>query len=139
MTFKEAPWPASLKGKKPPEHFHPHQEEYVEVTEGRLALEVEGEECLYSQKDGEISIKPGLNHRLYPPGDFFGGGGDIKFILSAERTPVPFRLDTIFFENWYGYQDDVILGGKPMDIIQVMSVSKLCKGWSLEHERLNVY
>ena len=105
-------------------HIHPHQEEYIEVTEGQLCIDVEGEEKVYSKEDGEITVKPGLNHCLYPPLDFFDRGADIKFILSAQSTPLLFRLDTIFFENWYGYQDEVVLGGKPMDIIQVMSVRR---------------
>ncbi|KAF2238881.1 hypothetical protein EV356DRAFT_504211 [Viridothelium virens] len=122
VRFTETAWPSQVRRQKPPMHFHPHQEEYIEVTEGRLCVEVEGKEFVYSKHDGEITIKPGMNHRLYPPGEFFDGGFDITFTLSAQATPLPFQLDTIFFENWYGYQDEVILTGKRMDILQVMSM-----------------
>ncbi|MCJ1383195.1 hypothetical protein MMC17_006308 [Xylographa soralifera] len=123
VTFDKTTWPASLTGKKPPLHFHPHQEEYMQVLEGHLCVEVDGKEMVLDPKDGEISVKPWINHRLYPPPDF-GGTSIIKFLLSGQSTMELFRLDLTFFENWYGYQDEIVLTGKTMNIIQVMSVNR---------------
>lgn len=34
-----------------------------------------------------------------------------------------FKLDILFFMNWYGYQEETVVVGKNVDILQVMSVS----------------
>ena len=34
-----------------------------------------------------------------------------------------FKSDILFFMNWYGYQEETVVVGKNVDIIQVMSVS----------------
>lgn len=34
-----------------------------------------------------------------------------------------FKLDILFFMNWYGYQEETVVVGKKVDILQVMSVS----------------
>ncbi|THC93411.1 hypothetical protein EYZ11_007106 [Aspergillus tanneri] len=119
VTFNPALWPESLKGQKPPKHFHPHQEEYIEVLEGQLYVEDDKQEYGLTPSDGEICIQPWVNHRLYPSASY---NGTIKFLLSGEDTPELFRLDTIFFENWYGYQDETVVLGKGVDLIQVMSM-----------------
>jgi len=43
-----------------------------------------------------------------------------KFLLSGEESPRAFRLDKIFFENWYAYQDRVVVHGERLNILQVM-------------------
>ena len=151
VTFHPHLWPRSLVSQKPPLHFHPHQEEYIQVVEGSLCVEIEGSEQVLTPADGELCVKPWLNHRLYPPNEILKaaaieegvdttndttagrdrGNDQIKFLLAGEETAKSFRLDTIFFENWYGYQDEVILGGKRMDLIQVMCV---CYFGSYIHE-----
>ncbi|KAL1981629.1 hypothetical protein VTN96DRAFT_2401 [Rasamsonia emersonii] len=122
VTFVAHLWPAALAGKKPPLHFHPHQEEYIEVLEGQLCVEVEGHEHVLSAADGEFCVRPWSSHCLYPPVQFFvGGDSTIRFLLAGQETSRLFRLDTIFFENWYGYQDEVVLRGRrSLDLIQVM-------------------
>ncbi|KKA18216.1 hypothetical protein T310_7842 [Rasamsonia emersonii CBS 393.64] len=124
VTFVAHLWPAALAGKKPPLHFHPHQEEYIEVLEGQLCVEVEGHEHVLSAADGEFCVRPWSSHCLYPPVQFFvGGDSTIRFLLAGQETSRLFRLDTIFFENWYGYQDEVVLRGRrSLDLIQVMCV-----------------
>ncbi|KAK4248350.1 hypothetical protein C7999DRAFT_40489 [Corynascus novoguineensis] len=136
VTFDLAhPRMVALAGQRPPEHFHPYQDEYVEVTRGRLVVEVEGREHVLTPATGEFVIPRWANHRLYPPpppspaaaGTATGGGdgGDedgkeTRFLLSGEDTPRVFRLDAVFFENWYAYQDEVLLRGKSIDVLQVM-------------------
>lgn len=47
----------------------------------------------------------------------------MKFWLSARDIGgAPSRLDQVFFENWYGYQEDIILRGVKPDIIQILSM-----------------
>lgn len=51
------------------------------------------------------------------------GGGIIRFLLSGQDTVETFKLDILFFMNWYGYQEETVVVGKKVDILQVMSVS----------------
>ncbi|KAI1424617.1 hypothetical protein F5Y12DRAFT_785288 [Xylaria sp. FL1777] len=43
---------------KLPLHFHPYQKEYIEVTEGVLGVEVEGQEYELKPGDGDFTIRP---------------------------------------------------------------------------------
>ncbi|KAL7624893.1 hypothetical protein AAE478_004107 [Parahypoxylon ruwenzoriense] len=125
VTFLlQHPRVVSVASQKPPLHFHPHQEEYLEVLEGRLAIEVEGKERILRPEDGEVTFRPWTNHRLYSPVSDKVKDDNLKvtkFLLSAESTPEMFRLDTVFFENWYAYQDQIVVKGERVDLIQVMS------------------
>lgn len=97
------------------------------MVEGRLAIEIEGQERVLTPDDGEVTFRPWTNHRLYSPVSK-GAKDDLKvtkFLLSAETTSELFRLDTVFFENWYAYQDRIVVKGDKVDLIQVMSVSFL--------------
>jgi hypothetical protein len=60
------------------------------------------------------------NHRLYP---CVTDQRITRFLLSGSDTAESYKLDEIFFQNWYGYQDQVLLHGEKVDLIQVMSVS----------------
>ena len=75
---------------------------------------------MLSAESGEVSIEPGPYHRLWPTP---GSEENLIFDLSASEAPdVPLIVDQCFFENWYGYQNDVLLHGEKLDIIQVMNV-----------------
>ena len=107
-------------GKKPPLHFHPYQAEFFKIISGKVTIEVEGAERVLSAESGEVSIEPGPYHRLWPTP---GSEENLIFDLSASEAPdVPLIVDQCFFENWYGYQNDVLLHGEKLDIIQVMNV-----------------
>lgn len=107
-------------GKKPPLHFHPYQAEFFKVISGKVTIEVEGAERVLSAESGEVSIEPGPYHRLWPTP---GSEENLIFDLSASEAPdVSLIVDQCFFENWYGYQNDVLLHGEKLDIIQVMNV-----------------
>ncbi|KAF2014437.1 hypothetical protein BU24DRAFT_481897 [Aaosphaeria arxii CBS 175.79] len=110
-----------LGSQKPPLHFHPYQDEYIQVIEGRLYVEIDGVETLLTPTHGEVTVKAWSNHRLYPPPPT-ADGEKCKFILSGADTPHAFRLDNVFFSNWYGYQNDVFLNGKKYDLIQLLSM-----------------
>ncbi|PYH43917.1 cupin domain-containing protein [Aspergillus saccharolyticus JOP 1030-1] len=118
VTFHLARWPPSLRNIKPPKHFHPYQEEYVEVLEGFLCVEVGNQAHILTPQSGQFRIPPWVNHRLYPPPGVTDG--TIRFLLSGQDTAESFKLDTIFFTNWYGYQEETVVVGKRVDMIQVM-------------------
>ena len=91
-------------------------------------MEIEGHERLLGLEDGEIRIEPWANHRLYPPlprkaSSEEDVGNTTIFLLSGGKTEEVYRLDTIFFQNWYGYQDETVMRKAKMDLIQVLSVS----------------
>lgn len=50
----------------------------------------------------------------------------VEFWLGASETAATAQLDQAFFENWYGYQEDIMLRGVTPDPIQVMCVRS---GW----------
>ncbi|KAL8867989.1 MAG: hypothetical protein Q9174_005291 [Haloplaca sp. 1 TL-2023] len=119
----------ALRSKKPPAHFHPYQSEFMEVIEGTLGVEIEGVSRILLPKDGQIRVEPWTNHRMFPPPPPQDlekektDGGITRFLLSGGETAEVFRLDTVFFQNWYGYQDEVVMGGKAMDLVQLLCVS----------------
>lgn len=92
----------------------------MEVTEGRLAVEANGLVTILTPESGVLEVKPWVNHRLYPPP--VTDDPVTKFILSGSDTEESYKLDGVFFQNWYGYQDQVVLGGESLDLLQVMSV-----------------
>ncbi|KAK4185134.1 hypothetical protein QBC35DRAFT_504344 [Podospora australis] len=111
---------AEFFSRKPPVHFHV-QGEYIESLEGRLGLEIEGKELVLTPEHGRFDIEPFVNHRSYPISldRQEQGQTTVKFLLSGEKTDNVAELNPIFFENWYKYQDDVVVNGKWIDLIQV--------------------
>lgn len=95
-------------------------------------MEMEGVEHTLRPSDGEFKLRPWCNHRLYSPvtelevevkeHDDEWDGERTVFLLSGQDTDEMFRLDTVFFENWYAYQDLIVVKGEKIDLVQVMSV-----------------
>ncbi|KAI0385993.1 hypothetical protein F5Y04DRAFT_245181 [Hypomontagnella monticulosa] len=116
---------AQFRSGKPPLHFHPHQEEYISVVEGVVALEVEGREYILGPDDGEFLVKPWIIHRLYTVsassrGEQESDSNIVRFKSAGQKTPEVLKLDLLFFENWYGYQDEALRNGGKIDMIQTM-------------------
>ncbi|KAF2728579.1 hypothetical protein EJ04DRAFT_591074 [Polyplosphaeria fusca] len=113
---------AQFRAEKPPLHVHPHQEEYIQVIEGALALEVEGVEHVVRPEDGDFLIRPWTIHRLYtvPASAMPEGCNVVTFLASGQKTLEVFKMDLLFFENWYRYQDEVIRNKKSIDFVQAM-------------------
>lgn len=110
---------------KPPTHFH-LQEEYIEAREGKLGLEIEGKELVLTSDDGAYTIPPFTNHRSYPlPRSEQNGGNVVRFLLSGEKTAMSFELSPVFFENWYKYQDEILVTGASISLIQLFSVCNI--------------
>lgn len=113
--------------KKPPTHFHPYQIEYFEVLQGSLVVEIEGKERIISPADGEVQIDRWVHHRSYPAP--VSEQNITKFLMSGSDTSAEYPLDSVFFQNWYGYQDQIVLYGEKVDPIQVFSVSAHLVAW----------
>ena len=114
---------AEFFNRKPPVHFH-MQEEYIESTQGSLGLEIEGKELVLKPEDGRFDIKAYMNHRSYPIDLARQDDGNtvVKFLLSGAKTSSTFELNPLFFENWYKYQDEFVVNGANIDLIQVFCV-----------------
>lgn len=106
----------------PPAHFHPYQEEYFHVVQGALGVELDGVERVLRPEDGELAVRRGVNHRLCFPSGEDASLDPIRFYVSGEKTATAFALDLTFLENWYGYQEEVVVHGKKLDMIQVLSM-----------------
>ena len=120
--FLQSPQLTALSTRKPPLHFHPYQEEYMRVLEGKLGVEIDGQERVIGPDDGEVMVEPWQHHRLYPA-TMADATNKCRFLLSGQQSEEAYELDTLFFENWYGYQNEVVLQKRKMDWIQVMCVS----------------
>lgn len=113
-----------LKDQKPPMHFHSSQHEFMQVLEGRLCYEVEGRELVLTPEDGEVCIEPWTHHRLLPTPPTDGPSGRRSvFMLSSTDSDQVFKLDDIFYENWYSYQEEFIIHGGSLSLLQVLIVS----------------
>lgn len=113
-----------LKGQKMPLHFHSSQHEYMQVREGRLCYEVEGKEMVLKPEDGEVCIPPWTHHRILPTPPTDGPSGRrTVFTLSSTDSDQVFKLDDIFYENWYSYQEDFIIHGASISVLQILIVS----------------
>lgn len=96
----------------------------MRVCEGTLVVEIEGIEHIVRPGDPELILRRGMNHRLYPRLEAarVKGTRRVRCVLSAEKTLNSFALDLVFFENWYAYQEQVVVHGAKPDPFQVMSV-----------------
>ncbi len=56
------------KGKPPPAHLHPDQDEHFEVLEGSLRTKVDGEERVLDEGD-TLDIPRGTSHQMWNDGD----------------------------------------------------------------------
>lgn len=97
-----------------------------------MILEIEGQEYLLTAGSGELPVRPWAQHRMYQPlaptennnvGHEAGTNSIVRFLVSGQETEEVFKLDSMSFQNWYGYQDEVVRTGAKMDMIQVLSVS----------------
>jgi hypothetical protein len=92
-----------------------------------VGLELDGKEHVLSAGDGHMSIKPYVNHRSYSLSLAQQNDGEtvVGFLLSSEKTDSIFKLNPVFFGNRYKYQDDVVVNGGKISLIQLSSVSRL--------------
>ncbi|KAE8373887.1 hypothetical protein BDV26DRAFT_296497 [Aspergillus bertholletiae] len=80
----------------PPVYFHPFQDEYFRVEQGRMCLKVNGQTRILTPEDGEVQGRAGSIHRFYIAPD---STEDMVIILSASDTGLDYQLDRVFFEN----------------------------------------
>ncbi|KAJ6180978.1 hypothetical protein N7519_011439 [Penicillium mononematosum] len=81
-------------------------------------------EVVLTLDDGPYSIKPYKDHRSYPLSLDRQEDGNtvVKFLFSGEKTDNVFELSPVFFENWYRYQDDVVVNGAKTDLMQLFFI-----------------
>ena len=107
-------------GQKPPTHFHLSQWEFFKVLKGSLTIDFNGVARECTPEDGEVDIKPGTHHVMYgTPGKELD---EVEFEISGDGGEGELAMDLGFFENWYGYQEDVFQRGQKLDVIRVLSV-----------------
>ncbi|KAF3389715.1 Yanuthone D synthesis protein E [Talaromyces pinophilus] len=116
-------------GTKPPIHFHRHQYESFEVVgAGDLTCEIDGVQHRVRKGDPAVWIQPYANHVVYgtpgveqPEIEMIVRSRDNRLMGRKNKEPSEFLLDKMFFENWYGYQEEVYQGKNKFDIIQILS------------------
>lgn len=108
-------------GQKSPTHFHLSQWEFFKVLKGTLTIDFNGVPRECTPEDGEVDIRPGTHHVMY--GTLGKELEEVEFEISGDgREGGQLAMDLVFFENWYGYQEDVFQRGQKLDVIQVLSV-----------------
>lgn len=81
---------------KPPAHYHPHQQEHFEVTEGSMTVEMNGQQRVY--KAGEsFDIPQGVAHAMW-------NAGDVPARVIWQVRPV--LNSQTFFETIWGLRQD---------------------------------
>ena len=108
-------------GQKPPTHFHSSQWEFFRILKGALTIDFNGIPRHCTPEDGEVAIRPGMHHVMYgtPRKEL----DEVTFQISGDKGKEGgLATDLGFFENWYGYQEDVFQRGQKLDIVQVLSV-----------------
>lgn len=130
VTFQnEHPLLREIASKKPPLHFHSVQREYLQVLKGTLKVFVEDKEMTMKPEDGELLVEPWTNHCLYadspePTDEGPDLSNTTEFVVSGDNTDeTSYRLDYMFFENWYAYQNDLVTNKKSLSTIQLLAVS----------------
>ncbi|MCE7072581.1 cupin domain-containing protein [Dyadobacter sp. CY327] len=50
--------------KEPPEHYHPHQTEYITILKGEIAVRINGKVCIYKEGESIITL-PNDRHAMW--------------------------------------------------------------------------
>lgn len=59
----ESTWTSTTK--KPPRHFHPHQDEHFEILEGELMVELDRQPVRVLRTDDTLDVPRGVVHRMW--------------------------------------------------------------------------
>ena len=118
------------KNTKPPVHFHRYQSECFDVIgAGDFTVELNDVKYRLTKDTPPAFIPPRTNHVVYGT----PGVEQEEVVLTCSSVDVRqgnalanHQLDRLFFENWYGYQEDVFATDGKFDIIQILSVSVRC-------------
>ncbi|KAI0146756.1 hypothetical protein BJ166DRAFT_73933 [Pestalotiopsis sp. NC0098] len=119
------PLGSKLFAQKPPMHFHPYQNEHIRVLEGKLVVEVDGHEHVRSAHDDDFRVDAWTNHRLYPFCPAISGYTeveDVRVLIWGQKTSEPFHEDILFLENWFKYQDDIVMNKNYISLLQILSM-----------------
>ncbi|KAI5804960.1 hypothetical protein EDC01DRAFT_641472 [Geopyxis carbonaria] len=114
--YPQNPRLLALGDKRPPSHFHPYQAEFFEVVAGSITVEIDGKPIKRTPSSGEFTVHPWVNHRIYPTPNT--DEKEVVLLVSATATEGTggTEMDSVFFENWYRYQDQALSGGESVDV-----------------------
>ncbi len=110
-------------GQKPPTHFHTGQWEFFRVIKGNLTIELNGVPKHLTSDDCEVAVRPYTHHVIYGTPGYEMDEIEFKVSASDGEECDDVVLDQAFFENWYGYQEDIFQRGEKLDLIQLLSVN----------------
>ena len=93
---------------------------------GDFTLDVDGKQYRVTRDDPVMVISPWQHHCVYGTSGIIQE--EVEFVAHSEDTrggrgSGQAQLDRMFFENWYGYQEDVFQSRSKFDILQVLAVS----------------
>ncbi|KAF2657852.1 hypothetical protein K491DRAFT_714143 [Lophiostoma macrostomum CBS 122681] len=108
-----------LRDMNPPQHFHYAQVEYFQVLEGALYIDVGSERILLTPESDELPVNPWVRNRVIP-GPLSETTPITKFLLSGPASTTNRMLDYTFYENYYRYMDQMVSGGQPIEMIQIL-------------------
>jgi hypothetical protein len=94
----------------PPPHLHRYQTEYFKVGQDMMGVNLDGNIIAKTAQNPEFSVPANEFHGFFPHPD---SKGPMTVVLSASDSGRDYKLDRVFFENWYGYCHDasVYYGG----------------------------
>jgi len=103
----------------PPPHLHRYQTEFFKVEEGIMGVNIDGQIFKKTPEDPEFSIPPNVFHGFFRHPE---SPGPMTVVLSSSDSGRDYKLDRVFFENWYGFWHDssVYYGG--MNYIQWLQI-----------------
>ena len=111
---------SALKPQGPPSHMHQYQAEYFKVEQGIMGVNIDGVQHKKTPEDPEFSVPAGTFHGFFRHPE---SPGPMTVVLSATDSGNDYKLDRVFFENWYGYWHDALLYEGGMNTIQWLAVS----------------
>ncbi|KAJ6140658.1 hypothetical protein N7497_011551 [Penicillium chrysogenum] len=87
--------------------------EFFRVLRGNLTIDFNGRAIHRTASDGELAVPPFTHHVIYgTPGTEMN---EVEFVVSASDPAAEQQgatvMDQPFFENWYGYQEDMFDAG----------------------------
>ena len=99
--------------------MHQYQAEYFKVEQGIMGVKVDGKQYKKTPEDPEFLVPAGTFHGFYRHPD---SPGPMTVLLSASDSGNDYKLDRVFFENWYGFWHDSLLYHGKMNYIHWLAV-----------------
>ncbi|EEP75427.1 predicted protein [Uncinocarpus reesii 1704] len=108
-----------MKPSGPPPHLHRYQTEYFKVTQGLMGVNINGKIYKKTPDDPEFSVPANVFHGFFRHPE---SRGPMTVVLSASDSGRDYKLDRVFFENWYGYWHDAMIYHGGMNYIRWLQI-----------------